>query len=686
MASVRVVAVEYSDVSELQKAWRLYIKHGAFVTRIDPTPETGARLTIKIVPGWGGDEVYLDATVVQAAPSTSVMQLADLGIDARAALVGHGIEDAAPPLETTSVSTAEAPPPTPPTAEFEPAPEPAAEPEPVRPTIAETMTAPAAEPAPEPEPAAEPAPQPAAEPTPEPPSVTLTAPEPAPAPKPPPTGPSGRRRKPVRQRSSSDSIAKLRAPTSSTRMKKAPSSGSLARIAIDGASGELDVRDVADLSGPVGTDTEMVLPAVAAAGDFGSESWRDVLLDFYSDKATGVIVIHAFRENRWCYVVDGRPVHYLVDHAHPGEYLSDAIVKECDLKPAVWTEAVVGSKISGVPAGEYLVRRGVITQRQLEGALRKRAEAITRNLLGANFGSWTYHPWAPVRELFGWEPIDLLPLILAAERRTMERLTDEEITKETAPYLDKHVSLSPERMELLPQLPLQGTERTLADDLLPGGWTMKEMMVHGGLAEKDLLRFVWVLKAMGFVRLRDDEGKDSKRNRAERRLYVALKDISRRPDFEALHCHWTSIQSEIEAGHEQTVREFGRHRFKDVLDPRLEDLIDRIQAKADEILAKLRSKQGRDQVRRMLVGESQLIMAADLMLKQGDMEAYKGNLGVARVCYERVLELAPRIHETKEARARAKEQLGNPQIAQATLTASQESMVAVGAAVDKHVF
>lgn len=683
----------YESVEELRKIWRLYIKHGALVTRILPVPGKGERLAIQIRPEWGGEPIYLTGTVVQPSPAMSVLQLDDLEITARVALVSHGIEDAAPPPSVTSIPAVSAPAPAPPTT---PAPDPDASADTVSAPDVGTLTAgEATATAPEAtltasQPRA--TPKPRGDPDPTPPRLPRTGPLPGvptstgKSSKPAAARPLAQRRgaHPIRQ--GGPSSGAFRQPPASDPLRKRPGSGAnLARVSVTGESADMDALSASRLTGPVSPDTEAVLPTVAAAGDFGTEGWRDVLLDLFSDRATGVVVIHAFRENRWCYVVDGRPTHYLVDHAHPGEYLSDAILRGCEVSAGQWTEALVGAKISGVAPGDYLVKRGIITTRELHEALRRRASAITRNLLTANFGNWSYHPWLPVRDLFTWEPIDLLPLLLAAERATMERMTDEAITKLTAPHLDKHVSVASERKELLAQLPLDGAERTLAQDLLPGGWTMKEMLVHGGLAEKELLRFVWVLKAMGFVRLRTDEGADSKRNRAERKLYVALKDIQRRAHFEALHCHWTAIGSEVVEGHRKTLEEFSAQKFEGVMDARLQDLLDRIRGRADELLVKLKTKSGRDSVRRSLVGESQLIMAADLMLKQGDMEAYKGNWGVARACYERVLELAPTLPETQESRARAKAQLSDPTISCAVLGEDDSGMDAVGRAVDDQV-
>lgn len=447
-------------------------------------------------------------------------------------------------------------------------------------------------------------------------------------------------------------------------------------------SAGFDVRQVSQCGGPATTGSEALLPAPTDRGDLGSKNWRDTLLGLFMARATGVVVIHAFREIRWAYMVDGRPVHYLVDHTHPGEYLSDALVRDGLVDGRQWCDAVRAGRLSGLLPGEILVRRGALQRSQLEAALVARAAAVTRNLIGANFGNWTLHPWPEVRELFPWEGVDVLGLLLKAERAAKARLTDEEITKETEPLLDRHIALVPERASLLGLLEVNATEGVLVKELLPGGWTMKELMVYGGMREKDLLRFVWVLRAMGFVELKKDEGPQSKRNRAERILYVALRDITRRGDFEALHCHWTAIEEEVMQGYQRILKEFGRERFQAVLDSRLEELIDRIKARADQAFASVSTLEGRTTVRKVLVGEAQLIMAADLMAKQADMEVYKANFKVARACFERVLELAPKIPETSEQRAQARAQIADPRIGGAG-TLGADELAAVTQALDE---
>ena len=687
MTSREAVRVVYQERADLEKAWRLYIKHGALVARVHPPPAKGERRSLILHPVFGGDDIHMVGLVAQASPSTTVFQLEPLDIAARGALVLAGIADAAPEPsfamadehhedEEEEVEIA---------ATIEQSPAPTIDPPealaalPPQP-VAEPVAEPAPPPAPEPV-AAAPVPEPVPEPVPVPPAP---APEPPREPVTPARALSHRALKPVRQRGTGSH----RRPVSQARIQVVPeptAGPAPAAATVDAQPGHVDASAIANLSGPVAVETEVLLPPQTSGGNLGEDNWRDVLMDLYVGKATGLVVIHAFRENRWCYLVDGSPVHYLVDHAHPGEYLADALMRDGAVSGKQWTEALSASKLAGVPPGEVLVRRRTITEAQLHKALQERAAAITRNLLTANFGSWSYHPWPPVRELQPWKPVDLLPLLLRVERATMKRLSDEEITKETEPHLDLHTSLNPVRRNLLAELPLNDQERVLVDDLLPGGWTIKELLVYGGMREKELLRFVWVLRSMGFVLLSEDEGPNSKRNRAERTLFVALKDITRRSDFEALHCHWTAVQIEVESGHAKILQEFGAQRFAAVLDARLEELIGAIRIRADEALASVGSKAGRDALRRNVIGESQLIMGAELMLKQADMELYKSNFAVAKVCYQRVLELAPPIPETRDARDRAKGQLASPALQSLEGAASVGRMMAVGAAIDEQL-
>ncbi len=391
-------------------------------------------------------------------------------------------------------------------------------------------------------------------------------------------------------------------------------------------------------------------------------SWRDALLHFFDQKATGVVAIEAFREIRWCYLIEGQPVHYLGDKPHPGEFLSDALVADGVIELAVWAEALRMQRVTGIPAGEFLVRTGGLSRAALQGALSRRAARITRNLMGMNFGTFRFHPFPRLGDVFDHEPVDVLAVLLGSQRESLAAIEDERLTQQVENLYPLHAKPVEARRGLLAQLPLTEDERRVALELLPACWTLGELVALKEMDERRLVRLLLALKALGMVQFTREEGSDSKRNRAERILYVGLKDLTRRNDFEALHAHWSSSSSEIEQGYLKILEEYGRERFQQVLDERLEGLMDEIRQRADSIWQRLKDAQGRRAARKEVVGDDQLRMASDLLDRQGEMAAFKNDFLLVRACSQRVLELDPGGSEGVENIRRAKTWLADPRI------------------------
>lgn len=428
-------------------------------------------------------------------------------------------------------------------------------------------------------------------------------------------------------------------------------------------------------------ERQQELPEATRSGEVGETGWRDSLISFFMEKLTGVVVIRGFREDRWMFLVEGCPVHYVLEKTHPGESLGGVLIGGGVLARDQWESASGGSD-SELAIAEVMVDRGLMSRAQLRAGLHQRAAAVTRSLVRANFGDWSFCPLAGIGRRLRWQPVDVLSVLLDAERRGVGGRTDEEIVRGTEPLLSRHVTILDGRAGVLEALPLVPRERRLASELLPGGWTIKELFVYGELGEQELLRFLLVLKSLGAIVFLESEGEKTKRNRAERALYVGLRELTKRGDFEAIHCHWTAIDEDVERGYRKLLEDFSRERFAAVLDDRIEELIERVQARARELYEKLKGKEGRDRVRKLTVGPSQLIMATDLMGKQGTMAAYKGRFDVARVCYLRVLELAVKGPECAEAVRTAQAGLALDSIQNAT-TSVGPSIVDLTAAVDK---
>jgi hypothetical protein len=279
-----------------------------------------------------------------------------------------------------------------------------------------------------------------------------------------------------------------------------------------------------------------------------------------------------------------------------------------------------------------------------------------------NFGSARFHPLEEIRKAFPWPPIDVLALLMQAQREALSKVDDDKLIEQATPFYKMHARIVAGRRELIPQLPMNETERKVAYEIIPAGWTLGEIVALKEMEERQLVRLVLALRAMGIVEFVADEGEASKRNRAERILYGAMRDLTRRDVFGALHAHWSSSTKEVEDGYQKLLKENSRERFAGVLDARVEELIENVHKKAAEIYRLIHSPKGRAEARKDLVSVDQLRMASDLLDKQGEMAAYKGEVALARACYERVLELDPGGPEGAENIARAKAALNDPRM------------------------
>lgn len=654
----RDVQVRYATEAELRTAWNRYIKHGALAAPVHPPPQSGDILIIHIAADWAEAEAQIEAQVLQASLAFTIANLAPLSDEARAALVSMGLVEAAgddlPPPDETMVS--EAPPGVaPPGATTEPH---------VSPVSVDgsdggplSLSLPVDD-----------------DYDPEGDTAVLSAPEAMSAPEPPAAqGPVST------SFGSPGSNSRIKAVAFSPHVAPPPRPGtrppppapSLASGSMPAAQAAPpgdpdDLRYLASLSGPAHMDTESALPAITRHGDLGESTWRDALLELLTANETGVVVIHGFREVRWAYLVDGRPVHFAGDHPHPGEFLSD-FVREVGVDEAKWRAALRVQKFTGLPAGLFLVSRGWLSQEGLQRALLARAQRIAERLVGANFGKWSFHPLDDLRHVYPYQGLDVVGLLFVAERHAAARIEDDALIEKMQPYYDDHIAQVAERLRLLEGLDLGTHEQSLVDEYLSGGWTIKELLSMRVMEERPLLRILLVLMGLGIIEMRHEEGALARRNRAERKLFVALRDVTKRPPFEALHCHWSAVEPEVRAGWKRTVAEWSLDRFQDVADDRIRDLILRIKARADELQTLLLTQEGRDGERKKIIDEGLRVMASDLLIKQADMEVYKGNTGVARSCYERVLELAPKGDMGHEYRATAKARLSDPTVGNARM-------------------
>jgi len=642
----------------LRQQWTRSLKHGALMGAIEPVPTVGATVRVTIVPGWDGPSVVVEGTVLQATAAASVVQLDGLSEEAAEALKVLGISEAAarPSADEPAPVSDE---PAPVSDEAAPVSDEAA---PVSDESASTevgvsseeSSAAAGEASPPPQGAFAPPPQGAFAP---PPQGAF-----APLPQgsglaPPPQGAFA----PVSQGAAAAPV---------TPSAQAASKGE--------SSKSIDLSDPRQIIAASGAGTPAavaLLPAPSHEGDFGSVSWRDTLLSLLEQGATGILVITALREMRWCYLVDGAPVHFLGDNPHPGEFLSDMLMAEGLVTRESWNTVLRTQGLTGMKPGEILIGSGKLAPKQLNDGIRARAERITQNLMGMNFGRFSFHPYEELKKIFPFDQVDLLSLLLSYHRKAVSRLKDEDVYKQTEDFYRQHVHIPPNRTPFVADLELSEIEAHFAKTVIPAGWPLAEMLSLREMEERSLLRFILILQGMGMLEFVQEEGARAKRNRAERYLYETLGDITRRNAFEAIGAHWSSSVDQIQEGYKKIKHRSRIERFEPYMDSRIRELFDQVHEGLDALWVELKVERNRKEVRGKVVEIGQLRMASDLLNSQGAMAQYKNDFALARVCYVRVLELDPGGPAGAENVAAAKKALQDPRLSESAVADAGVDMI-----------
>ena len=637
------VRLEIRSPDALREQWTRSLKHGALMGAMEPVPTVGATVTVAMVPAWDGPSVVVEGTVLQATAAATVVQLDGMSEEAAEALRALGISEA----EARSAAAGDE--------------EAAAEDE--GPAIKDEEPA-------EPEVEASSTESPASAPEEAPPDGSGFAPPPQGAFAPPSQGggfapPPQGAFAPVSQGGTALPAAPAAAP--------APAAGAKA-----GSSKDVDLSDPRQIIAASGAGTPAavaLLPAPTIEGDFGSASWRDTLLSLLEQKQTGILVIRALREMRWCYLVEGAPVHFLGDKPHPGEFLSDMLMAEGLVTRESWNQVLRAQGLTGMKPAEILIESGKLAPKQFKEGIRARAERITQNLMGMNFGRFSFHPYEELKKIFPFDQVDLLSLLLSYHRRAVSQLGDEEVYKQTEEFYRQHVHIPANRTSMVAELDLTEIETHFAMVVIPAGWPLAEMLALREMEERSLLRFILILQGMGMLEFVEGEGERAKRNRAERYLYETLGDITRRNPFEAIGAHWSSSVDQIQEGYTKIKHRSRLERFEPYMDDRIKELFDQVHERLDALWAELKSDRNRKEIRGKVVEIGQLRMASDLLHSQGGMARYKNDFALARVCYVRVLELDPGGPAGAENIAAAKRALQDPQLSESAVADAGVDMI-----------
>jgi len=415
-------------------------------------------------------------------------------------------------------------------------------------------------------------------------------------------------------------------------------------------------------------------------GSLGERSMREIFMDLLRQRSTGLLVVDGFRERYWGYLIEGRPMRYLREPASRSESIEYQISRQKLVDPSTLERVRYVSTIMGFEIDEGLVRLGMLSQDKVSGMLTETATVITNRLLAVNYGSYWFYELPEVARIISGEPVDVMKVLWERSRERFADIDDKAVRELVDKLHKHHVIVTEEGRALTGQLSLGGVEARFLQRYLRGGWQVAELLGRLEMPTRQLMALILALQDLGIITLAEREGPAYKTMRAERFL-IDRMDYMDKNHFSFVEAHWSCIEPELLRACDKIALGLD--------DPIMDTLqmgdIAEMKAAIRDKLVEVRQVFGNTERRRAyraeVVGEDKRFMAADLFLKQGEMELFKSDSRKADDIFRRVIELDPGGAGSKERVGRAQKVLSD--LAKGVITKPLGSQVDLQAEIEE---
>ncbi len=407
-----------------------------------------------------------------------------------------------------------------------------------------------------------------------------------------------------------------------------------------------------------GRAVQTVPGAALMEGSLGERSMREIFMDLLRQSATGLLVVDGFRERYWGYVVDGRPVRYSREPASRSESIEYQISRQKLIDPTTLERVRYVSTIMGYEMDEGVVRMGMISAAKTRELVAETAKLITDRLLAVNYGSYWFYEVPEFAKLADGDPVDVMAVLWERSRQRFADIEDKAVRELVDKLYKHHVIMTEEGRALAGQLSIGGQEARFVQRYLRGGWQVAELLGRLELPTKQLMSLVMSLQDLGLISLAEREGPLFKTMRAERFL-IDRMDYMDRDHFAFLEAHWSCLEYELVAACDNIAKTLNEPIMDQLEIGDIQDMKAAIRDRLVEVRQTFSSTERRRAYRAEIIGEDKRMMAADLFLKQGEMELFKSDSRKAKDIFSRVIELDPGGSGSKERVSRANKVLSD---------------------------
>ncbi len=396
------------------------------------------------------------------------------------------------------------------------------------------------------------------------------------------------------------------------------------------------------------------------SGSLANVAMREVFMELLNRRATGLLVVDGFRERYWGYFIEGKPVRYTREPPSRSESIEYQASRQRLLKPAEIERARYTAGLTSLQLDDAMVRLGLLNRQQVDALMVESARMITDRLLGVNFGSFRFFDLPEVKKLLPGNQVEVAQVLWERSRARYTGLNEKQVREIVDQYYKHHLVLTDQGRSLAEPLieSLAGQEQRFLKRYLRGGWQLAELLGRLEMPTRNLIELVLSMQDLGVIELNEREGARWREARAERYI-IDRMDYMEKDHFAFVEAHWSCLEPELIAACDKVARTI-EDPMMDLLElEKLSLMREQIRSKLADVRALFENKQARREYRNDLVEMGKRMMAGELFGKQGEMEVFKGDLKLARECFERVLELDPRGSGSNNRIRRAKSALAD---------------------------
>ena len=392
-----------------------------------------------------------------------------------------------------------------------------------------------------------------------------------------------------------------------------------------------------------------------------SVSTYEILLRVAARRLTGIALFDLDDGRYWGYFLKGAPVQYTREPDFEADSIESLLIRKKYVSEIVLDQAERLAALTARPLVSVVMRLRLISGAQLDLLRGEQTRRVTEHLLGRETGRVRFYEIAEIQEVFQESGGDVVKILWRRAIAHFGALSAADIGAQRERLLPQFVSLTDEGKKLIHQLPATAAQQGFLNKLLRPSRPVSRLFKRLKIPEADAVRLVLALQRMGVISLALRGAENEGEVELERLLRERFKRMEK-DHFGFLGLHWSALPSELTRSCDKLEQEVSSFSTIGDTITNYDSIRTAFHERIGEIRSLVENAAERQRYRNTLVGKSERFMAAETLLKQGEMALFRKEHESAVEAFQRMLEIDPGgsgSHDRRERAEAALLQLGD---------------------------